>query len=138
MGVSTDAILAYGFDLGDDNDIGIEIDEERGTIDTLNDILLEKNGLYERWAPKLEGYWERRDKALATLGVEIVLHCSYDYPMVFIAAKGSVTNASRGYPQIITSFGIDPEWDSKLYKALSDLGIIVDSPPAWQLFSMWG
>ncbi len=138
MGVSTDAIHAYGFDLGDEYDLGINFEEDRGVIDTLNDMLLERNGLYEKWEPNMEGYWQRRDDSLDSLGVEIILHCSYDAPMIFIAARGSTSVASRGYPQWIESLNVDPTWDAKIYKALADLRIEVDSAPAWQLFSMWG
>lgn len=161
MGTSTDGILAYGYDLGGsgnewlfaevDGEYGpptmpwfleaTEADDPDGERDyggLFMDRLLAVHGFTETdW--QVDGYWDRKQAAEEALGVELVFHCSGEYPMVILAAK-SVT-ARRGSPKTI-----DPEWladvhhaNDRLAWALTALGVTPKATgPAWLLASNWG
>jgi hypothetical protein len=138
MGVSTDAILAYGVDLGDDIDLDwLEDVDDIG--EALESRLLEKlAGFTDEWTDGDETYFDRKQAAEEKTGVEIEYHCSYDYPMYFLAARGSVTRANRGYPQKVpTLLSRTRYWDESLLEAQKALGLEVKTP-GWYLFSMWG
>lgn len=147
MSVSTDAILAYGHDLGElDAIYELELDWLKDADDpgeALDDRLLaELAGFTEEWSETNNaraGYFKRKDAAADATGVEVITHCSLDAPMYFLAARGSGVTASRGYPQkVLSPLVADPRWDERIARAVAALGLVLPDPPAWHLFSLWG
>jgi hypothetical protein len=146
MGISTDAILAYGYDLGDDPDVDWwanrdEDDEEESDFgEVATNKMLESIGFTEKWVSGIDDeYFTRKRNAEGQLGVEIIYHCSYDYPMYILAAKE--IRAYRGDVTVIemSDLLINIEWDDKLARALQSLGIKpINEYPQWMLVSMWG
>lgn len=137
MGQSTDAIIAYGLDLGDEIE-EFEYDEADGFESAaMKRLLAEIVGFTEQWTPNKEGYFDRKRAAEESLGIEIITHCSCDYPMHFLAARGSENRAYRGSPQPVGDLVVDPTWNGKIAKAMSVLGIKSEGEPAWTLFSNW-
>lgn len=136
MGQSTDAILAFGFDLGEE--LPEKIQEE---LDAINDnegieSWLEMIAGVEPWSPEAKDWWKRRDDAVAKIPVDFIRHCSGDYPMYFLAIRGTEMRASRGYPEPITMPASIVGWREILRDFCAEHGIEYEEPD-WHIFSMW-
>jgi hypothetical protein len=155
MGQSTDAILAYGYDLGGAEGWNLQGLGEYGEMPALGwydpenddagfeeaamDTMLASVGFTETdW--RADGYRDRKAAAQQRIGVELVSHCSSEYPMYVLAAKS--TTAWRGSPKLFdpAELGTVPaEWDDKLRAALAVLGLTPTQERArWVLCSDWG
>ena len=132
MGVSTNAILAFGIDLGEEQPWPDDDDDK-----------------YEDW----EGYlcflaglaydnstWPEMEKVIKASPVTMETHCSYDYPMYFAAVTSTVKIARRGYPNLFASLPpVEPK-QIELFRQflLERCGITVDyAKLGWHLFSLW-
>ena len=127
MGVSTDGILVYGIPMEEEFNFMGEL-----YTDEYIDHLLGVE----------ECEWDVRRDARNACPVEIVSHCSYDYPMYIVALTGTRIWASRGYPVEVDpeKLNIDPEKIKEYHKFITDKGIPVPEgeTPHWVLCSMWG
>jgi hypothetical protein len=157
MGQSTDAILAYGYDLGE----GLEKIQEAGEYGELppltwfdeehsddlvqaaeQHLLAEIAGFTETWEPGVGGYFARESAAKARVGVVFETYCSDSCPMHVLAAH--VTTVRRGDVEAIDPADLmqRPQtegWDDKLRAALTALGITPTQEQArWLLCSYWG
>lgn len=146
MTTSTDGILAYGFDLGDD--FGFDGDDtpdwatedDDGCIDWAGDAqraLLTATGFTEVYEDGRAGYFAREREAEAALGVAFVAHCSDEYPMWMLAA--AVQHASRGRAEPV-DLAAPENADERLAWAIEVLGLdkFGGRQPAWLLASWWG
>jgi hypothetical protein len=162
MGVSTDAILAYGYDLGGGDEWQVrELDEYGGLIpdtggwvpdpETEDDYdlielaerhLLNASGFTETYEDGRKDYFARERAAKESLGVEFETYCSDESPMYLLAAK--VLTVARGYVEDAAAFILAaeqarPEMDAKLRAAVEALGVTpVQDEPKWLLVSYWG
>lgn len=155
MGTSTDAILAYGYDLGSEEgewqvgEIGeygdLIVDwydseaEDPDFIEAVETKLLAAAGFTETdW--QVDGYFQRKREALAGIGVEVISHCSHECPMYILAAHS--TTAYRGSPKTIDPselLAMQKDADARLARALEVLGLTpTQEAPAWLLASDWG
>ncbi|GGW98962.1 hypothetical protein [Streptomyces chartreusis] len=158
MGMSTNAMLVYGYHLGsDDGGWLVRGVGEYGELPTLSwhqsesddadfgtDVelrLLASVGFTETdWSA--DGYYDRKREAEARLGVELEFHCSGDYPMYLLTAK-SIT-AYRGDAKEIDFAALQAETeqagaDAKLRAALEALELRpTQEQPRWLLCSYWG
>jgi hypothetical protein len=131
MGGSTDAIIAFGFDLGEELPESLMTDADDGeSFDWWNwlDIYL---GLGE------EENYNVRSNARKSFPVEFITHCSYDYPMYFLAARGTKQVATRGHPTEVKMAEETPEQIQAMRDFCSKFGIQWREP-SWQIFSLWG
>ncbi|MEV0616129.1 hypothetical protein AB0I81_22640 [Nonomuraea sp. NPDC050404] len=153
MGTSTDAILAYGYDLGEWDKIReagefgelalpwLDDDSDDGYREQAERHLLNASGFTEEWTPK-SGYFEREEAAKAALGVQFETYCSDSAPMEILAAK--VVTVARGYCEVLDLPALMTEpaehgWDDKLRWACEALGITpTQERPGWVLVSYWG
>lgn len=151
MGVSTDGILCYGFSLGDEGGVlpswlldGDPEDEDSNAIEFV-DFLAK---LYElphpgEWSgdeatlARFHEYWDKQRQLEKDVGIEVVNHCSGEYPMFILAVAESVKTAARGS---ITELGqnttANPEWEDKLRAFCEKAGIKFEEPQ-FLLCSMW-
>ena len=147
MGVSTDAILAYGFDLGEEEDqsmaerFGAQV-EDGESFDFEDWVAGRSGAVYPAGhggidSPEYRAYAAKRDAAIAACPVEMVMHCSYDYPMYFLAIRGTESRARRGYPQAVVAGEVAPELVASA-RAFCEAHGIDWKEPAWHIFSMWG
>jgi hypothetical protein len=163
MGQSTNAVLAYGYDLGSDEDWKIqeasgeygelqldwlttagdtEDDEDAGFIAQAKKRLLAQIAGFTETDWQVEGFFTRQDEAEKSLGVEFKSYCSGDYPMYVLAAHAITVH--RGDSQLLdlAALAADPAangWDEKLQAALTALGITpTQQTPGWVLCSYWG
>jgi hypothetical protein len=163
MGMSTDAILAYGYDLGGEDEWKVrEVDEYGGLLPGIADWvpdpeveddydligvaerhLLNAAGFTETYEDGRDGYFSRESAAKDALGVQFEAYWSDDCPMYLLAAK--VVTVARGSVEdagAILAAADDrtrQEWDAKLASAVAALGLTpVQDKPKWLLVSYWG
>jgi hypothetical protein len=143
MGVSTNASIAYGVDLEEELPEVIQRWLDEGDDRDTEEWLAHTSG----WVPVPgdDGYYLQDANGVSSwqyveehCPVELVYHCSDDYPMYIIAVRGSEITASRGYPKVIGSLDVDEvkleeatEW---MAQHLPD----IEWKPEWLLYSMWG
>jgi hypothetical protein len=147
MSTSTDGILAYGYDLtewAENLDEGahdwLSEDDDSELGDAIERTLLAAVGFtatWETWDKSAEGrsFYAAEDDAKKLLGVELVTHCSGDYPAYILAAKSQT--ASRGCPRPI-DLTLPDNADERLRWAVGVLGISQLAEPQWLLASYWG
>lgn len=115
MGVSTDAVVAYGVDLGEEipqwvwDTFGLKDNSDEGDVDVYS----------------LSSAAQKR-------GLDIIYHCSYAYPMYILAIASSERRAYRGEPEKLSLPEISDEW-KKTWAQVAQAG-----DPTWLLFSLWG
>lgn len=152
MGVSTDAILFWGFPL----DEGVDfpwLDDEKYN-DEWEDYYLEQLGheiptfdwgSYEsskrnEWADRdrYDNWRELKKRLIKESRCQIGYHCSDDYTLYYVCVAESETTAHRGYPKKIEFGNYDSGgWDEALMGFCEVLGITFYSPD-WYLVSYWG
>ena len=157
MGVSTDAQLCFGIAVGNDE----EMPWQTGKCDQFDSDVEEwwmrevhkykpPFELFDENGEWLDGVVAPDDKAREyfkaaqdfasrhPLPVDVVKHCSGDYPMYIIAVPGTWTRAHRGFPREIDSnkMSFDIKDAAALIKFCDDYGIAGEGP-AWWLSSMW-
>lgn len=112
MGISTDAILVYGIDLGD-----------------------EFNGAL---GPLLEDRWQDLDAAEKATGCTLVWHCSGECPMYILGITAVGVKARRGHPEHVTSLRVKPGAAAAIRRFAKALGIpVAGRKPKWLLCSWW-
>ncbi|MYT20121.1 hypothetical protein GTW69_07430 [Streptomyces sp. SID7760] len=155
MGTSTNAVLAYGYNLGGDGpgwafrEVGEYGEPTLDWYDVADEDfasavsarLLASAGFTEKWGDNPDGgYFERERAAAKSLGVELDSYCHIEAPMYVLAAK--VITVYRGDAAILNPAelaAVPPEWDEKLAAAVTTLGITpTQERPAWVLVSYWG
>lgn len=158
MGMSTNAILVYGYHLGgDDGGWLLENageDGEMPPLDWYDDeteddfqeasetrLLATLAGFTETdW--RVDGYFARRQTALDSLGIGLETHCSADYPGYLLVTKR--ITAYRGDVTAIDFEALHAEAraagaDVKLRAALDALSLKPTQERAqWLLCSYWG
>ena len=149
MGQSTDAILAFGFDLGeelpdcllkacgdgDDEEDGSGFEWEKVTA-ILAGIRPPPDEYEEATKQAWRDYWGRCREAEKAHPLTIIDHCSGDCPMRFLAVNGTEWRASRGHPIAIEIQPIDPASIEAMRSFCETFGIEWQEP-RWHIFSMW-
>ena len=155
MSTSADGVLAFGFNLGNDDEWLVEEADEDGGLeldwlprarhfgDAAERRLLESIGFTDVWMPGNEGYFQREREAKERLGVQICSYCSTDYPLFLLATK--VIEVDQGYVKplnldelaaLATPGGED---EQRLRRALGVLGLTPkQESPQWLLCSFSG
>lgn len=143
MGTSTNGILAYGYDLGEDfaglNDYQRDepdwFDEREGWRESAHITLLKAHGFAETdW--QADGFFERKREAEKAMGVELKAYCSSEYSMYLLAAKVQTCYRGDADPVDLT---LPDNADERLSWALGVLGITPKADkPQWLLASYWG
>ena len=154
MGVSTDAILCFGVSLEEETELPWDdFDElEEWWVEYVWDFsppfeIYDEDGYFldgiNKDDPIVEDYYDRRnefkEKVLPLLPVEVVRHCSCNYPMHIIIPKGVEWRAWRGYPQKIdpTKLTVTEQQIQQLLDFCERYKIEFEGEPAWWLVSDW-
>lgn len=125
MGISSDGLLSYGYDLG-----GPEGGWQVAGAGEYGEAP-------HKWMDDdaYDGFEEKLKEA-GIEGVEIGLYCSYDYASFVLHAKEFTCR--RG-DCVKVDFTVDPDWDAKLVRALEVLDLKpLQERPTWLLTSMYG
>ena len=132
MGVSTDAILAYGYDLEEDG-----VPEDFAETGDLGEYLGKLAGLSE-------DDWQGQRALERECPVEIVSHCSADYPMYFLAINRNTDQnnvfrirCSRGSVVEIDLPTPTDDEIKNLHDFIEQHGFKVVGKPGWHLMSWW-
>lgn len=134
MGISTDAILAYGWEIYNDGD---------------SEWLLPTAGVSEWWAEDStdengyeEGFGDQLDRALKNIpNVGYATHCHHDHAVYILTTYA--TTAWRGQPVALDLTELEAKriaegWDAQLGHAAIMLGLEPTNPPGWILASYRG
>lgn len=152
MGTSTDGQISYGVEIEE----GYEFPwDEHGDMEEwwqeINGYAPDwcpftEDGDYkegvERGDPRISEYFDHKREWMKKnpLPVEIVVHCSYDYPMYIIAVPGTVLKNSRGYPEEFKPWELEVTGIETLdlIEFCTKHSIEYIGEPAWRLTSLWG
>lgn len=128
MGVSTNGMLYFGFQIGDED----EKPEWLEGFDDFDDFLVAKAGLSD--AP-----YEDRAKVIHECPADLHTFCSYDYPMHILGLRSAGYVVHRGYTVEIdpAKLAIDQSKIDAL-KAWCAANGIKWQEPKWLLCSLWG
>ena len=129
MGVSSDGMLYFGFEVGEEDQKPDWLED----YDDLDDFIVAKSGLPD------DAPYEARRKVIEACPAELQLYCSYDCPMYILGVRGAEHCVSRGYTEEINirSLAVDPDKIHAL-KAWCDQHGIEWQQPKWLLCSMYG
>jgi len=145
MSVTTNAIIAYGISLDEDQEIPWETGDDTEVEEWWLKVngyeppfkMFDEHGMWingvEPPQEKQDVYWNHRRAALEAnpLPVEIVLHCSGDYRMYIVAVPGTVTEAYRGYPVAISVIRPPTEMSKPVMDFCERFGLKGDGPDWW-------
>ena len=149
MGVSTNGIICYGISFEEDFEFPWDDDWDEWWIKIcgykpLFEMYDEKGEYIAGMKPAQEDrdkYWDHKYKFKKEhpMPVEIVTHCSGDYPMYIIAIPRTVMSASRGYPLEFFPDDLKDtlEDENILLQFCKDHGIEHEEMPKWWLASLW-
>lgn len=174
MGVTTDATIAYGIDLGEEFDLeALDLTEEELEDPYPDEILTgrltahirdpypawywdeypqfgEDDTRHKEWridhTDELNVYQTAKSAAIRDFPFEFDTHCSAEYPMYMLVARGSITTTHRGYPKAVPLVDMvdPPAWPlERLYEVFDIRPAIAESEidleaPQWLLYSYWG
>lgn len=129
MGVSSNGILVFGIDLGEEEPDFLE--GQDGFDSYLNGL----SGL-PSWGEAGHSFKDQqafRDSCPA----DMTLYCSYEYPMFILSVRGTETTVYRGSVEEITSLEVDAEKVAAFKAWCAERGI-EGQEPKWLLVSMYG
>jgi len=140
MGTSTDAMLYFGIECGDEDPFGgKDIDgydaqeqwnNEHGPARPANDDY--RGPEWAAWR-KAKEHWEETGD-----GIEVGYHCSGEYPMYYIALKAKHLRAWRGSPKEVPVdyLAVSAEQIGILH-AFFEKHDVPWEEPKWRLASYW-
>jgi hypothetical protein len=134
MGVSSDGILFYGFHFDEDELPEILSDNEEAEDPEDPEDLVAKLYGWDGKYPEYSFQWEKLHPSPIVVGT----HCSYNYPMYYVAIKESDLSASRGTPEKV-DMAVGPNWGALLREFCEKIGIDFDKQNVgWWLASLYG
>ncbi len=149
MSQSTDAILAFGFDLGEElpeklvaagRESDDEDDGEGFQWEMVAASLAGISPPADEWSdatkPQWHAFWDACRAAEAAHPLTLIGHCSGDYPMRFLAVNGTEMRANRGSPTAIKTPPISPA-SIEAMRSFCEQFDIEWQEPEWHIFSMW-
>lgn len=134
MSISSDGILVFGVELGLED----ETPEWMGDFTDFSDYILDSTGLPRYGMP---GYHiASLQEVIHKCPVELIMHCSYDYPMYILAVNHQKANAWRGTPVELGHTIESPTGEQiATFKAwCAERDIELEKEPQWLLCSMYG
>ena len=146
MGQSTDAKIAFGVDFGEEAEFpwgDYEVVEWWREYNLFVNPETTPNWSDEQ-SPEREAqvtaYFDsqRAWDAANPLPVDVISHCSGDYPLWILAVPGTHISANRGYPVELDPNNFARNPNTTDFRAFCEKhNIELSKEPAWLLFSMW-
>ena len=157
MGISSDAILFYGFSaINDDGeiieDIGwseiLGLDNEDDDWEGFYATKMGLKKLQLKWSNEeydsneeyrniWKKHWEEEREIMDKCPVDIGIYCSYEYPMYYIHIKESRVLVCRGDATEIKRLDVKPNWSKELEEFCKILNIKIGKV-GWWLVSNYG
>lgn len=140
MSTSTDGILAYGYDLGENFGVGYDQPENPSWLHDESEESYHDQACRALFAaagkPVEPDVYVDADDLKELCGIEVVYHCSDGCTMYILAAKH--ITARRGYPQEV-DLTLPDDGHERLAWAVKVLELdLGDKKPGWLLASYWG
>jgi hypothetical protein len=143
MGVTTDAILFFGIDLGEDEGEFAWLDSEKD-LDA-SDYIAEKMGVprpdceYSGNEQLYSAYWKKKREIMEQLGCDIDYHCTSELPLYYVYLTDFIITANRGYPEKVSQVTVryPSEENIEKLKRFCELCDIDWEQPSWHLASYW-
>ena len=147
MGQSTDAIIAWGIQFGEGEempwaklaeDAGYDEPESDDALAFLLCGIAAPTTEYEDDRDAHRLHWKLKREALEQCPVELISHCYGDEPMYMLGISASEKKAHRGSPVELATdtLHVYDFWPEEFAKYCALLGI-EDPQPKWWLFSDW-
>lgn len=134
MGVSTNAMLVFGFPVSDEYDEPPEWLTLSEEVEDFDAWLAMKAGL----TPEQSTY-EAQKKIVDACPADLFTHCHSEQPLYILGVRGAELTASRGYPEEITADLIMISAERiAAFKAWCEANDIPYQEPKWWLCSYWG
>ena len=129
MGVSSDGMLSFGFEVGGED----EPPAWMADYEDFDDFLCAKGGL-----PINSGYAERKP-VIDACPAELYRFCSWEYPMYILGVRGAEHCVNRGYTKEINAAELTVD-QAKInaFKTWCNANEIEWQEPKWLLCSMYG
>lgn len=128
MSVSSDGVLYFGFPIGEDD----QMPDFMGETEYFDDWLDAKAGLED-------ASYEVRDANREACPADLMIYCSCDYPMYFLAVRGCALRANRGdAKEVMSEFLAVPSEKIAAFKGWCEANEIPYQEPKWFLCSMYG
>lgn len=156
MGISSDAILFYGFSYEEEINLGDIVQDEDFEDQEWDDYYCKKQGLIKPEWPKdydsraikaltpeesknRDEWRTRKQEILSKAGVAIGFHCHGDYPIPYIYVENSQITAYRGDVKDVSveQLIIQKDWSDKIDEFCKVMGI-EKKPCGWKLVSYMG
>ena len=138
MGQSTDAIIAFGVDFGEEP-TGKFFRKLEKDFEWDFDSYIENELSIPAWSePGRPEYGEGSDR-LKCYPVELISHCSGDCPMYILAIRGTQRLARRGYPESLdlSTLSVTDAEIETFTAWCKKHGVSTKTKPQWLLFSDW-
>jgi len=132
MGISSDGILVFGYDLGEEEPEFLQEEDENGDLlyEGFDDYIFQKYG---------DGTHKYAWQFAETFPIAMTMHCSYDYPMYILSLRRTETSASRGSPvKIEGALEVTPDEIALLKDFAKKHFMNFDEEPSWFLCSIMG
>jgi len=146
MGISSNGVMAFGIDLGEGDDLPWrefdDIDEWWNSVSGFNpSVNPYADDSSESSMDDINTYHDEKKlfEEENPLPIELVWHCSYEYPMFILAVNDTEMSASRGYPvEFNPSDMVITEAQIQVLKDFCEKYEIEYSEPKWYLCSILG
>ncbi len=142
MGVSISAIIAFGFDLGNEADLPnalLQAGATTGGFD-FSAVVARHLGLsqpnHANHSPAWTAYWTSVDDGVKAFPVTLIKHCTAHEPMYFLAVQGTQTRARLGEVEAVTLGAVSTQ-QVEAFRAFCDRYGVAWAEPSWQFFSYW-
>lgn len=131
MGVSTDGILVFGIDLGE------EIPEFLESYDGDFDLFIDENSGLPTSGPLRD--YKKLSENRDAFPIEMTRYCSYEYPMYILGVKGKHYQVDRGDVVVVNTEDLTVRPDQiETLMDFCEQHNIEWQEPKWLLVSMWG
>lgn len=144
MGISSDGLLVFGFPIGEEDENPLpNLLGDGEDFEDFEDFIADEAGIGQ-WSDyftdeQSSHYLAKKCEVVAACPVDLVRHCSYEYPMYFLAVRGTDRSASRGSPEEISleSMAVAPEKIEAAKQWCVEHNIEWQEPK-WYLASLYG
>jgi len=129
MGISSDGILYFGFEVGGED----EPPQWMEDFEDFDDFICAKAGL------PINAKYEKRKPVIEACPADLQQFCSYEYPMYILGVRGAEHRVARGFTKEINvaELAVD-QAKIDAFKAWCEANDIEWQEPKWLLCSMYG
>lgn len=140
MGQSTDGILVYGWNLSDEADRDLDTSWATDFLEELEDRDNKDEFLAEGLGIILPDDYPERRTVIEGITLDVVNHCSIDYPMYLLTHRALSFRVYRGWLKDVDILKVTdwPKHDAQLWAAVRTLGLEPPMGPKLLMASYMG